>query len=56
LICILLQTMNEKLREKKFDFLVKLKELIGEQKIDVILATDGTRTIEKEAIKTGILL
>ena len=43
-------------REKKIKFLVKLDELIGEQKVDVIVAKDKSRLIEKEAIKTGVKL
>ena len=42
--------------KRKIDFLVKLKNLIGEQKIDVVLSYDTTKPIEKEAIKYGILL
>jgi predicted nucleotidyltransferase len=40
----------------KISFLSKLKQLIGEQQIDVVIAIDSTRDIEKAAIKTGILL
>jgi len=42
--------------EKKIDFLVKLKDKIGEQKIDVVLSRDRNRVIEQEAIKEGIVL
>ena len=42
--------------KKKIDFLVSLKEKIGDQKIDVILAKDSSRLIEREALKKGILL
>lgn len=42
--------------EKKINFLVLLKEKIGNQKIDVIISKDKTRTIEKEALKNGVLL
>ncbi len=41
---------------KKFKFLIDLKSQIGEQKIDVILATDPSKLIEQEALKNGILL
>ena len=40
----------------KIEFLVKLKKYIGEQKIDVILASDENRTIEKTALRDGIKL
>ncbi len=43
-------------RNRKRDFLIKLDEYIGEQKIDVILAKDNTRLIEKEALKYGVKL
>jgi predicted nucleotidyltransferase len=46
---------KEKLREKKVNFLVKLYEYIGEQKIDIVISKDKNRLIEKEAIK-GIKL
>ena len=49
-------TCKENLTSKKIEFLVKLKSLIGEQKIDVVLSRDITRPIEQEAIKNGILL
>ena len=42
--------------DKKIDFLVKLKSLIGDQKIDVIISKDKNRLIEKEALYTGIQL
>ena len=41
---------------KKIQFLAKLKEKIGDQKIDVIMAKDETRIIEKEAINRGVEL
>jgi len=47
---------KEALIKKKIDFLVSLKEKIGDQKIDVILAKDSSRLIEREALKKGILL
>jgi len=43
-------------RERKIKFLIKLEELIGEQKIDVIIQKDINRLIEKEALSTGIKL
>jgi predicted nucleotidyltransferase len=42
--------------KKKLSFLVKLKRLIGEQKIDVVLSYDTTKPIEVEAYQNGILL
>ena len=40
----------------KISFLVKLQSIIGEQKIDVIIAKDKNRLIEQEALATGIEL
>jgi len=42
--------------EKKSQFRLKLYDLIGEQKIDIIISKDKNRSIEKEIIKTGIIL
>jgi tetratricopeptide (TPR) repeat protein len=42
--------------EKKIEFLVSLKQKIGDQKIDVIISKDKTRVIEKEALQYGIKL
>ena len=47
---------DENLLEKKLDFLVELKQKIGDQKIDVIISKDKSRLIEQEAIKTGVKL
>ncbi len=56
-IDLYIQTTKENATlEKKIKFLVMLKEKIGEQKIDVILAKDKTRLIEQEALKKGIKL
>jgi predicted nucleotidyltransferase len=44
------------LAKKRIAFLVYLKRLIGEQKIDVVFQKDSTRLIEQEALKTGVLL
>jgi len=41
---------------KKIQFLAKLKEKIGNQKIDLIISKDKTRVIEQEAITKGIKL
>jgi len=42
--------------EKKIKFLSRVKKDLGEQKIDIIFNTDGSRLIEKEAMKWGIKL
>lgn len=49
-------TSNENEGLKKVEFLIQLESLIGEQKIDVVIAKDRHRSIEKIAIKEGILL
>ena len=41
---------------KKTSFRLKLYEKIGEQKIDIVISKDKNRSIEKEILKTGILL
>ncbi len=43
-------------QKRKIDFLIKLEKHIGEQKIDVILAVDENRLIEKIALRDGIKL
>ena len=40
----------------KAAFLVKLKARIGEQRIDVVFAKDPSRSIEREARKSGVKL
>jgi predicted nucleotidyltransferase len=47
---------KENLTKKKIDFLVNLKEKIGDQKIDVLISRDKNRTIEQEAINNGVEL
>ncbi|MBL0708464.1 MAG: nucleotidyltransferase domain-containing protein [Sulfurimonas sp.] len=47
---------GENMLQKKLNFLVLLKEKIGDQKIDVVISKDKTRVIEKEALKNGIRL
>ena len=42
--------------EKKIKFLSALNSALGEQKIDVVIAKDQTRPIEKQALETGIEL
>ncbi len=44
------------LTDKKIRYLAKLNMLLGEQKIDVIIAKDGNTLIEKNARENGILL
>ncbi len=41
---------------EKIDFLVKLDFYLGERKIDVIVAKDATRLIEREALEKGVEL
>lgn len=42
--------------QKKLSLIAKLQMELGEQKIDIVIATDPTRLIEQEALKTGIKL
>ncbi|NPA60461.1 MAG: nucleotidyltransferase domain-containing protein [Epsilonproteobacteria bacterium] len=42
--------------DKKSRFRLKLYDLIGTQKIDIVVSKDKERSIEKEIIKTGVLL
>jgi len=52
-----IQTTNtQDILVKKIDFLAKIKDKIGDQKIDVVVSKDKTRAIEKEAISKGIEL
>lgn len=46
----------ENLYDKKIEFLSKLQLYLGEQKIDVVVSKDKNRSIEKEALATGIEL
>jgi len=46
----------EKELDKKTKFKLKLYDLIGEQKIDVVIAKDKNRSIEREILKTGVEL
>lgn len=46
----------EALFQRKVQFLVSLKQRIGDQKIDVVLAGDQSRAIEREARIKGIRL
>lgn len=47
---------QDNLYEKKIKFLSALDMTLGEQKIDVVIAKDKNRPIEKEAIAKGIEL
>ena len=56
-IDLYIQTPNkEKLVHKKLDFLVKLKRVIGNQKIDVVFDKGLQRSIDKVAQAEGVLL
>jgi predicted nucleotidyltransferase len=41
---------------KEKEFKIKLYDKIGEQKIDLVISKDKKRSIEKEIIRTGVLL
>ncbi len=47
---------TRELIDKKSQFKLSLYERIGEQKIDVVISKDKDRSIEREALKTGVLL
>ena len=47
---------NKNLLDKKIDFLIKLKQKIGDQSIDVIISKDKNRLLEQEALQKGIQL
>ena len=42
--------------EQKITLLTKLQTVLGDQKIDIVLAKDKNRLIEQEARKKGVLL
>ena len=42
--------------ERKMKFLFKLNEYLGEQKIDVVIAKDRNRLVERKALSEGIEL
>jgi predicted nucleotidyltransferase len=46
----------DNLASKKLDFLVRIKQRIGEQKIDVVIDRGQYRTIDMKAKSEGILL
>jgi predicted nucleotidyltransferase len=47
--------IKEKMRLKS-RFRLLLYDKIGEQKIDIIISKDKNKSIEQEALKTGVLL
>jgi predicted nucleotidyltransferase len=47
---------KDKILDKKISFLSLLKQKIGDQKIDVVISKDITRTIEQEALHKGVEL
>jgi predicted nucleotidyltransferase len=55
-IDLFIKSEGEQTLDQKITFLAKLKERIGDQKIDVIVSKDVNRLIEQEAMKTGIIL
>ncbi|MEI7788022.1 MAG: nucleotidyltransferase domain-containing protein [Chlorobiaceae bacterium] len=56
-IDLYLQTSDYvKVAEHKINYLVALKLALGDQKIDLVIAQDQSRSIEQEAIKNGIEL
>lgn len=56
-IDLYIHTQNKNnLLEKKVQFLARVKDKIGDQKIDLLLSKDTSRAIEQEAIEKGIKL
>jgi len=55
-IDLYIQSDDENLLEKKVLFLTSLKEMLGEQKIDIVFAKDNERLVEQEAVSKGIEL
>ena len=47
---------QQHLLHKKIQFLARLKRRIGEQKIDVVFASDQNRPIDQVARQQGVLL
>ena len=47
---------TKQLLELKSKFRLALYQVIGEQKIDIIISKNKDRSIEKEILKTGIML
>ncbi len=46
----------ENIAQKKVDFLVKLKQRIGEQKIDIVISNGDNRAIDVIAKKEGVVV
>jgi predicted nucleotidyltransferase len=55
-IDLYIDTQVENKVSKKIDFLVALKNRIGEQKIDLVLSYNKNRAIKQEALCNGIKL
>jgi len=55
-IDLFIQSDEDNLLEKKITYLELLKDVFGEQKIDIVYAKDENRMIEQEALKKGIEL
>ncbi|MEA2019549.1 MAG: nucleotidyltransferase domain-containing protein [Campylobacterota bacterium] len=55
-IDLYIQTDNKNILTKKIKFLSQIKQMIGDQKIDVVISKDKSRVIEQEAIINGIQL
>ena len=55
-IDIYIKTDQSNKVRKKVDFLVSLKEKIGNQKIDVVLSYDLTSSIEQIALNSGKMI
>lgn len=52
----IISLLKDNFFQHKIKFLVELEKLIGEQKIDVIIAKDSSRPIEQVALRDGIKL
>lgn len=52
----LIPEVTDNLYDKKISFIISLKKWIGDQKIDVLVANNTQKSIEIEALRTGVLL
>ncbi len=52
----LIPANRENLRKKRIDFAILLELLLGEQKIDIVIANEPKRLIDWEALKSGVSL
>ncbi|MFZ2726375.1 MAG: nucleotidyltransferase domain-containing protein [Methylococcaceae bacterium] len=52
----IISPLTNNIYQQKIKFLVELQSLLGEQKIDVLIASDNSRLIEQSALNTGIVL